>query len=176
MHGRNFMLIAPLLPRLVRSLSLPSFSLSFLFPSSSAGTWAATWGPCDKCWCVRWVWPRWPVAGSHHRAYQRGICHRCQSGPRRHLLRLCAQDQHKGGCVNTHLQAHTRAPHKSHLQCLQEQVIRFEQRLSNCKVRLLMGARRKMKRYKCSKNHKRLVIVVWPADLSYPLGQQLEQH
>ncbi len=62
----------------------------FLFPPSSAGTWAATWGPGDKRWCVSRVWPRWPVAGSHQTAHQRGICPRCLSGPCGHLLRLCA--------------------------------------------------------------------------------------
>lgn len=110
MHGRHFMLIAPLLQGLFRPLSLTSVSLSpfsrpFLFPPSSAGTWTATWRPGDKCWCVSRVWPRWPVAGSHQTAHQRGICPRCQSGPCGHLLRLCAQEQHTG--VNTHLQAHT---------------------------------------------------------------------
>lgn len=66
---------------------------------SSAGTWAATWGPGNKYWCVREVWPGWPVAGSHQAAHQRGICPRRQSGPRGHLVRLCTQDLHSGGCV-----------------------------------------------------------------------------
>lgn len=52
----SYMLIAPLLPKAFETL--PSFSLSFLFPSSSACTWAPTWGPGNKCWCVSWDWPR----------------------------------------------------------------------------------------------------------------------
>lgn len=73
-------------------------SVSAIF-LSSAGTWAATWGPGNKYWCVREVWPGWPVAGSHQAAHQRGICPRRQSGPRGHLVRLCTQDLHSGGCV-----------------------------------------------------------------------------
>lgn len=95
MHGKHFMLIAPLLP------SQTFVSANFLSPTSSAGTWAATWGPGDKCWCVSRVWPRWPVAGSHQTAHQRRICPRCQFCPCGHLLRLCAPEQHTGGSIHT---------------------------------------------------------------------------
>lgn len=81
-------------------------SVIFLSPPSSAGTWAPTGGPGDKCWCVSRVWPRWPVAGLHQTAHQRGIFPRCPSGPCGHLLWLCASERYTGGhkhsCKGTH--------------------------------------------------------------------------
>lgn len=97
MHGRRFMYLFPLFQDL-SDLCLCHISLSLLSPTSSAGTWAPTWRPGPKCWCVSRLWTRWPVAGSYQTAHQRRVCPWCQCGPCGHLLWLCAQEQHSGGC------------------------------------------------------------------------------